>query len=721
MASPLREVGNCTASNGQEGTVDVSPAARLPSDDKGAGRTDDSTRVDDGLGTAIVGLTENGLLVTTCNGHGEIDWEDENLHPHVKELVNKWNKEMEANVRRMCEICNCTQKEHQCAFGNKTRWDSTDGKPHRPPYKEIHGGSHVGSVTSPGSSQEDCELIVAQRPQDINSGEWPPNLSIFRLNRQSLLSRQVLEINARLVCLENRAIDLEELQEADTALYLKKKDEFFDLISSIGGFDALAFDRAPNYSQEDYAHFAEFAVWVTQDPKILSKMPRERALENLWERAQNLKQFVVVSKNEYDRLRLRSHDGKSSRLYRPDPGKNWTLYAGSLQDKSPGAPLDRHKPWYLCNNNVDLDVSRDELGLYSECEFCQLDRSLHQSEFEMDRMFKYSRRWPNCPTRLPLGGREALEELGPVGCRKALEEHCRLNGIEQSLSSDSESESSNTGNSFIFFKSVPPEDKGKYFPFGPDYIHVDSSSDDCGGPPYWSTNKIKEAHVRIFNQEAEASSIEEQLAVDIESYMAAMMKMRKDCDSAGTCPGNREATAPHLVRFRNFGSYQTVEAVLQAWELHKRSLFCDCFQRLEYLKKFQLVAKQDLERLCTGTHDGKSSLYFIPENIHMLEPLDPEKPWYLPKPEMLDAMSLESIYAEESADCLFCQLHHRLCLLEAQMELLAKYCRRWPDSDAVPRGFLTAGISVESDPTNNPGCAKKPRLFSPPSPKSPTY
>lgn len=613
-------------------------------------------------------VSKSGLLVIKGDiGIGRaIDWNDSRLSPEVKACIEEGNNIIEEGVSRHCAFHQCTDKYHRpgCSFESDLKYyDSTECLPHRLPYQDIlQSKSSNSSDESTLEPVEHRTEILWKNPHDIEWNKKRPDTSLYS-NREEMYKRIVKESNFRLKRLEKQARELELVLDADIITYMEKKKGFFNGLSEKVGFDANRFDCPPIYSPE-VAYDVKFGVWEVQDTEQLLSWSREDVVQNFFCRAHNLKSFVAVAKSDLDRLRLKRHDGKSSRLF---PAKvSQSLDGTSLKS---GEANYNKRPWYLCLATETKDVSvwsGRANDMESECEFCNLDRNLHELEFEMERLFKYTRRWPNC-NYLPCGAKDALLE----GKRLVQLTKPARRTRSQGLDSDSDYHSHDS----IKWKEVAKEDQSKY-ERGPDSMHL-------GRGPYWEFDRLKEGFVRISNQENRAQMLEKKLDEDVKSYLIAKEAFFCKFGGHDETP-NYSDNKPHVLKFSYFGRFGTLVLAMQAQE--RKHVILDLFQRVECLQRFQKVAKMDLDRLWNKTHDGKSCRYFGKATPYKRDRISPQKPWYLV--DGIRSWTLQELANTALDKCLFCLLDDKIRRIEKQAVTLEKYCRRWPNSKTKPKGAL---------------------------------
>jgi hypothetical protein len=110
-------------------------------------------------------------------------------------------------------------------------------------------------------------------------------------------------------------------------------------------------------------------------------------------------------------------------------------------------------------------------------------------------------------------------------------------------------------------------------------------------------------------------------------------------------------------------------------ESRDTELFCDLFRRAEFLRQFQKVAVEDLDRLWFKNHDGKACRYYREGDLSPMADLAPNLPWYVQNSNVNCAVdSSDKVHPEE---CLFCVLDRKCLQLEADMVRLYQYQAWW--------------------------------------------
>lgn len=618
-------------------------------------------------------VSKSGLLVVSCDTSEPFDWTNHIVDPQVRKCHEEHKRIVEERVSAHCAFCKCTEICHkpECAFDSDLKYyDSTDCLPERSPYKTLsRDGSGDGSDESSFGQDNETDEIEWKNPKDTEKRKKRPDLSSIKSGRICMYNRIVRETNARLRSLESRARDLEKMLDTDIALYLGKKEAFFRQIGIDGGFDATVFDNPPIYSLEA-GNFVKFGVWVVHDSEQLLQWCQDDVLQNFFSRAANLKNFEKLALSDLDRLRIKQHDGKASRYY-----PSWPVLGFDKTAPEVGDSPCPNRPWYFsrtCALRPHLNNATGRRDIDGECQFCALDRQLHELEFEMKRLFKYSRRWPNS-RNLPTGGVEAFEKKDWL-----LNEKLRRERGPWTRSHGSHSDDSTHGSDSSLWKEVALEDRSKY-KRGPDRIHCRD--------PYWQFNRLKEGFIRVVALESKAQILENRLDDDIMSYLIAKKRFfETNGGSDRTTNFSDEGTPVIAIKFRYFGKYQTLLLAMQ--EKESKLLLLDLYQRLDNLSNFQKQAGQDLDRLWNKTHDGKSSRYHRngTERPCSGTALDPNKPWYFAIGS--NSKTWADLRRLSSAGCLMCLLDHSLRQLEEQTIRLEKYCRRWPNSKIKPKGAV---------------------------------
>ena len=356
---------------------------------------------------------ESGLTIW-YNGF-QYDSDDENIPTELHQSWQESKRMMREESADQCRMAGCiVHHSRNCPFPNKMHFDTTKETPSRHPYKreewpyspdeESSDDDLSVEASGPSSSNDGCKyrgpeaLIQWKQVAASDRGYSQRPDTIHFLSDNPWDYDRFRELFSRLIILENSARSIDETIDNDVVTFVRTKEAYF---LAIGGtlFNGTRFDETPNYSDEE-SHPVKFGTYGLQDLGRIGWLSHrghnQFLFEELFRRTEYLSVFHRVASSDLDRLRTKEHDGKSARHYRKG-------------DKSPLLPLKADMPWYLQNDNISYSLNESWRRNNGECLFCVVDRRLHRLEFELERLSKYVRRWPNCGVP-PRGSEKAKKQ-----------------------------------------------------------------------------------------------------------------------------------------------------------------------------------------------------------------------------------------------------------------------------------------------------------------------